>query len=306
MIISASRRTDIPAFHMDEFMRRIREGVLYVRNPMNERSVRRVPLSPDVTDLIVFWTKNAKPLLRYTDELTQLGYRFIVHYTLTGYGAIIEKNVPPLERSLETLALLVSEIGARRVVWRYDPIAVSKEIDHAWHEKNFSYIARCLSGRVLRCMTGFLECYKSVAENIRLFGLRMPNEKECEALMKTLSHAARSEDIELSFCTNRGTYAAAGVQNAACIDGAYIERAFGVRLDLKKDSGQRKECQCLQSVDAGEYGTCANGCVYCYASGARKTVQGTNGAGSFLLREGDCITDYNASSHITPQKDLFD
>jgi len=64
MIISASRRTDIPAFYSDWFIRRLQEGFLYVRNPFNARQIFKIVLSPDIVECIVFWSKNPASLLK--------------------------------------------------------------------------------------------------------------------------------------------------------------------------------------------------------------------------------------------------
>ena len=58
MIISASRRTDIPAYFAEWFLRRIEEQYAYVRNPINIHQVSRIALTPDLVDCIVFWSKN--------------------------------------------------------------------------------------------------------------------------------------------------------------------------------------------------------------------------------------------------------
>ena len=58
MIISASRRTDIPSFYSDWMFNRLKEGYVCVRNPMNIHQISQISLSPDVVDGIVFWTKN--------------------------------------------------------------------------------------------------------------------------------------------------------------------------------------------------------------------------------------------------------
>lgn len=50
MILSASRRTDIPNYYSEWFMNRIREGYVYVRNPMNARQISKIDLSPQVVD----------------------------------------------------------------------------------------------------------------------------------------------------------------------------------------------------------------------------------------------------------------
>ena len=76
MILSVSRRTDIPAFYSDWFFNRVREGFVYVRNPMNIHQVSRIKLSPDVIDCIVFWSKNPRPMLSPLDELQPYMYYF--------------------------------------------------------------------------------------------------------------------------------------------------------------------------------------------------------------------------------------
>ncbi|MCR5331409.1 MAG: DUF1848 domain-containing protein [Lachnospiraceae bacterium] len=91
MIISASRRTDIPAYFSEWFLNRIKEGYLYVRNPMNIHQISRIALTPDVVDCIVFWTKNPVPMLKRLDELKYYMYYF--QFTLTGYGRDMIENL---------------------------------------------------------------------------------------------------------------------------------------------------------------------------------------------------------------------
>ena len=57
MIISASRRTDIPAFYTPWFMNRVRAGFVDAINPFNRKQVSRISLRPEDVDCIVFWTK---------------------------------------------------------------------------------------------------------------------------------------------------------------------------------------------------------------------------------------------------------
>ena len=93
MIISASRRTDIPALYSQWFMNRLREGEVLVPNPYNRRKVSRIRLSPEVVDGIVFWTKNPEPLLPYLRELDAMGYRYCFQYTITDYGKDLELSL---------------------------------------------------------------------------------------------------------------------------------------------------------------------------------------------------------------------
>jgi len=122
MIISASRRTDIPAFYADWFMTRIREGFFHRVNPFNSKQVSAFSLKPEHLDAICFWTKNPKPLLQHLDELDQQGYNYYFQFTLNPYNKTFEPHVPALEERIATFKELAGRIGSERVVWRYDPI----------------------------------------------------------------------------------------------------------------------------------------------------------------------------------------
>ena len=92
MIISASRRTDIPSFYSEWMLNRLKEKYVLVRNPMNIHQVSKIDLSPNVVDAIVFWTKNPTPMLAQLDELKDYTYYF--QFTLSAYGPDVERNLP--------------------------------------------------------------------------------------------------------------------------------------------------------------------------------------------------------------------
>ena len=122
MIISASRRTDIPAFYSEWFMNRIRAGYCTMVNPYNRNQVSYVSLQPEDVDVIVFWTKNPLPLIHHLKELDDRGFRYYFQYTLTGYPVSIEPNVPGIDKEIDTFKKLSGLIGPAKVIWRYDPI----------------------------------------------------------------------------------------------------------------------------------------------------------------------------------------
>ena len=133
MILSASRRTDIPAFFSDWFMNRLRDGYLLVRNPMNYHQVSKIELSPAVLDCIVFWTKNPRPLLPYLAEISE-SYPFYFQYTLNAYGKDIEQNLPDVGERVRTagavrcrvlLRLVLARHGAGKGKW-FRIVALSK------------------------------------------------------------------------------------------------------------------------------------------------------------------------------------
>lgn len=114
MIISASRRTDIPAFYAPWFFNRLREGYLLVPNPFNPKAVSRISLDPAVVDCIVFWTKNPAPMLPRLRELER--YKYYFQFTLNPYGADVENRLPDLSRRIETFKRLSDAIGRDRVI----------------------------------------------------------------------------------------------------------------------------------------------------------------------------------------------
>src|SRR5574344_37282 len=127
VIISASRSTDIPAFYADWFMERAREGFVKWYNPFNG-----VPLyvSFKKARLVVFWSKNPKPMLAHLDELDRVFPNYYFQYTLNDYFAEgIEPRVPKVEDRVETFLRLSERIGRERVVWRFDPLMLTDTLD---------------------------------------------------------------------------------------------------------------------------------------------------------------------------------
>ncbi|MCP5103597.1 MAG: DUF1848 domain-containing protein, partial [bacterium] len=127
MIISASRRTDIPAFYSRWFFNRLKEGFVMVRNPVNPRMVSRIDLNREPIDAIVFWTKNPREMMKRLDELKEIPYYFL--FTVTAYGSDLEKYLAPKDEVIDTFIELSQRIGRERVIWRYDPILLSDKID---------------------------------------------------------------------------------------------------------------------------------------------------------------------------------
>ena len=121
MIISASRRTDIPAFYSDWFIERIKEGFVLVRNPLNIHQVSKIKLTPDVVDFIVFWTKNPKPLLGKLNELQDYNYYF--QFTLNSYDTDIEEYVPNKEHEYEII----------HSHWLFSALPLDSYKNHAHH-----------------------------------------------------------------------------------------------------------------------------------------------------------------------------
>jgi hypothetical protein len=264
MILSVSRRTDIPAFYSEWFFNRLREGFVYVRNPMNIHQVSKIVLSPNVIDCIVFWSKNPRPMLSRLDELKDYMYYF--QYTINAYDQKLESGVPKKEGIITTFKELSEAIGPKRVIWRYDPILLTEKMDIQYHVHYFGELAKRLSGYTNTCVISFVDLYKKTQNNLKHTQARELSFNEMLNLATQLFIVAHDYGITIQTCAEEIALESIGIKHGKCIDNALIEDLLGVKLVVSKDPNQRKECGCVQSIDIGEYNTCAHGCKYCYAN----------------------------------------
>ena len=265
MIISVSRRTDIPSYYSEWFFNRIKAGYVYVRNPMNPHRISEVSLSPDVVDGIVFWTKNPAPMLDRLDELKDYTYYF--QFTLTPYDFDVEQNVPSKnEVVIPVFQKLSSAIGRERVVWRYDPILLSEKYTLQYHIKHFQLLCHKLSDYTEKCTVSFIDSYKNIQRRISSLGINALSHCQMEELMGQFSETAKEYGIYIDTCAEEIDLSEFGIGCASCIDAHRLERIGNYKLDIERDKNQRAACGCAASIDIGAYNTCKNGCVYCYAN----------------------------------------
>ncbi len=268
MIISASRRTDIPAFYTPWFIHRIRAGWCRVSNPFNPGQVTEVSLRPQDVDAIVFWTRHPLPLVPHLKELEDRAYRFYFLYTLMANPREIDPNSPSPRDALTIFRRLADRIGPERVIWRYDPIVLSSLTDVDFHKKTFRYLCGELAGHTRRCMTSGVNPYRKATKRFRDRGveLRPLDGEEFGNLMQFMAEEAGARGIEVFSCAQTPDADHRGVKHGKCIDDEYIEHVFGVEVSHRKDPSQRKACGCVVSKDIGMYNTCLFGCLYCYAT----------------------------------------
>lgn len=266
MIISASRRTDIPSYYSDWLINRIREKYVLVRNPMNMHKISRINLSPDVVDGIVFWTKNPAPMIEKLDELKDYMYYF--QFTVTPYEKDIEMNLPSKNSEiLNPFKRLSDKIGADRVIWRYDPILINHKYSSDYHMHAFGKMADALHDYTRKVTISFMDDhYRNAKRNLIQLDLTDFSAEMQIKLSSSLSKTAHSYGLEIDTCSEKIDLANLGIGHARCIDGALFEKLLGYRLDIRKDKSQRPECGCAAAIDIGMYNTCKNGCLYCYAN----------------------------------------
>lgn len=272
MILSVSRRTDIPNYYSDWFLNRVKEGFLYVRNPMNIHQVSKINISPELVDCIVFWTKNPKPMLKRIDELN--AYKYYFQFTLTGYGKSVEENLPHKKKELiPTFCELSSKIGCEKVIWRYDPIIFNEIHTEEYHVKAFSQIAEGLRGYTKRCVISFVDLYAKNKKNMEKLRFQEHNESELMEFAKRLHDIARKNGMEIYTCAEKIDLSGCGIEHGSCIDKRMIEDIIGCKINAEKDKNQRKECGCVESVEVGCYNTCLNSCKYCYANYSKNSAK---------------------------------
>lgn len=272
MIISASRRTDIPTHYTEWFFNRVKEGFVYVRNPMNVHQISKISLSPDVVDGIVFWTKNPVPMLSRLDELKDYAYYF--QFTVNSYKKDIEVNIPSKnDIIIPAFQELSKKIGTEKVIWRYDPIILTPQYSIDYHVHYFKEIAQRLSGYTKKCVISFVDLYRNTKTHTKDLGILPLSKNEIYELAKNLVEIANENNIVVESCAEKINLEQFGIKHGHCIDCALFEQILNCKMNLDKDKNQRQECGCMASVDIGMYNTCSNGCRYCYANYSEKMVR---------------------------------
>lgn len=274
MILSVSRRTDIPNYYSDWFYNRVKEGYLYVKNPMNAHQVSKIELSPDLIDCIVFWTKNPENMMKRMEELRE--YQYYFQFTLTGYGKDVEPNIPHKRNKMIAVFQKLSEqIGQNRVIWRYDPIFINEKYTITYHIKAFREVAESLRGYTKKVVISFLDFYTKTKRNTKHLNITDMTEQEKIELAVVMSQIASENHMTISSCAETMDLRNYGISKGSCIEKELIESIIGYSIQGKKDKNQRGQCGCIESIEVGVYHTCKNGCKYCYANFNDKKVKET-------------------------------
>ena len=279
-IISASRRTDIPAFYSEWFMNRIRAGYCTVVNPFNADQVSYVSLDPRDVHAIVFWTRHPKPLIRHISELDHRGYKYYFQYTIIGYPGSIDPKSPSIATAIDTFQELSELIGKDRVIWRYDPILYSNETPLEWHIDNISLLIEKLKSHTKRLVISFIDPYRKTKirmekETGSSFSLA-PDAFEISAydrLIKWIGREAGKAGLEVQTCAEDVDLKGSGIERGKCIDDDLMRKILGITVSKRKDPSQRKLCGCVASKDIGVNNTCLFGCRYCYATSGTKAAK---------------------------------
>ena len=279
MIISASRRTDIPSLHTKWFLNRLKEEYVITQNPISKNNFYKIPLNKNIVDIIVFWSKN--PNIDFLKEVRDLGYKFYLHFTITPYDKNIERNIPNKKLLIRNFQTISKLFGKEKIIWRYDPIILNDDFNANYHINNFKNFADSLNGYTDECIFSFVQIYSKIKNNIKNI-----NDDDKLLLIENMKEISEKNNIKLKSCSQ--DFDNIRVEKSACIDKERIQKILGYSIKEKKDKSQRKLCNCIESIDIGMYNTCTNGCIYCYANSK------------------NILKDYDANNEILSDKNLID
>ncbi len=265
MIISASRRTDIPSYYGQWFVNALQRGHIFVPNPYNKQRYYKVDLRPQAVDCIVFWTKNPLPFFPHHRHIESLGYASYFQFTITPYNRSVEAHLPDKLLLIQAFKELSKTLGPHRMVWRYDPIILNNTFTVEYHEKAFRSMAKMLQGFTQRCVMSFVDIYKNLMTRLGQQSIYTISCENMHILAASLAHIAHEHDFSLFTCAEEHDFSSYGIEKSSCIDKSIIENVLGKKTVLRRDKNQRPACACMESIEVGTYNCCANGCNYCYA-----------------------------------------
>ena len=305
VILNTGARTDTVQYFTPWLLKRFEEGYVLSRNPLFPNKVTRYELTPDKVDVVVFCSKNYRPILPHLHKITSR-FRTYFHYTITAYGKDIEPGVPSIDESIETLYELERIVGKERICWRYDPVLLTPNYTVETHRKTFEYMAGKISGHVDRCTFSFVEIYNKLRYNMP--ELIPFSQDEMHEIAESIGSISRRHGLWVQTCGTREDYSRFGIHKSGCMTLKILGDANGVEFRDLKHRGIRNSCGCMEARSIGDYDTCINGCKYCYANKnpqkARENFKLHDPDSPLLLgdlKEGDEVVTGNQVSYLKRQ-----
>lgn len=265
--ISASRRTDIPAFYASWLMNRIRAGYCYYPNPVYPTKSHRVSLLKEDVSGFIFWSRHPAPLIPHLSELDKAGFPYYFQYTVTGYPEYIDGITPSVETAVRTFQALSEVIGPDRIVWRYDPIILTTDITAEWHRRNFRRLADAIGSSAHHLVISIVDPYMKTQRRLgsAVNGVCYTIDAYSD-LLNWIAAEAAYRNLRVESCAE-AALCIPGIAPGRCVDAQLLNEisGSGVTSSLRLHK-QREGCLCHFSVDIGVNNSCGFGCKYCYAT----------------------------------------
>lgn len=279
-IVTFSRRTDGGLF-IEWLIDRLKKGWCEYSNPVSGKIIRQ-SLTRESIIFLSLWTKLPNRVIPYIKELISL-VPLNIQVTLNCYGNSIEKNIPSRNILIDSFKKISENIKNINLVnWRYDPVIFSEKFNINWHIDNFYSICESLRGFTNRVIVSPLQItgtYSSLFENVKNNRI-IDNDRliilDKNTFFKIIEQfiiIARDNKIDLSICCepvldkekDKILFKKFSNFYKGCISEDLVKE-FIPDILVKKANGQRKNCLCCDCRDIGNYYTCSNGCIYCYAN----------------------------------------
>ncbi|MHA1380533.1 MAG: DUF1848 family protein [Candidatus Helarchaeota archaeon] len=266
-VISASRRTDIPAHYLDWFLEKLHQGYVKVKNPFYKKQSYMVSLKKEDVHTIVLWSKDFGDFLRKTSEFNDYNLFFI--FTINDCKRL-EPNVISLDKRLVQLEELVSIYGPQYIEYRFDPIVFWREDGVLLNNlSSFKTIIQHVSELGIKnCVFSFASWYQKSILRFKKYGLEHydPSLKEKIKIIEPLARFCKNLGIKMFSCCNPELIQLENIYPSHCINGNLLSKLFKEKCSIAK-SPTREGCGCTKSKDIGDYNEqiCNHACIYCYA-----------------------------------------
>lgn len=275
IVVSASRRTDLPASFPDVLGGALREEKARVLGPAGR--AYDVDLRPENVHTLVLWSKDFANLLTGRTGLRTLVAKYeqaYFHFTITGLGGTsLEKGVLSPGEAVAQLPGLVAAAGSpARVSVRFDPVVFWRESGKL--VSNLPFFDRLAppvaDAGITDVRVSFAQWYGKARRRAKKRGFEFvdPEESEKRARAADLAATAAKWGLALHACAQGFLAEVPGFRPSSCIDGKRLQELHPRRepVSVRKDRTQRPECGCTESRDIGSYAqVCPHSCVYCYA-----------------------------------------
>lgn len=286
VVINASRRTDIPAFHIDELISGLKDGVFHPQGKM--QAMWKFLFGPSDIHSVGLWSQDFSKWIERRKEVQYLGYKFWYRFTILPDDPVCKPKAPPVAEQLKQLEKLVEVDGPEVIFLFVDPLMQYRKIGEKDWRYNFSdeslghIFKKARESGITSVSTSILDYYKKIenrgkkkgVEFLFLNGEDPENQKEMVKMILTFKGIADEYGLEVRTCSELFLHTSRKTIQGACVDGRRLNKLFGPGASVQPAGGQRTKygCGCTASVDIGRYinkgewsHSCGHGCLQCYA-----------------------------------------